>query len=168
VDLLIVRHAIAKDRAGWGADGRPDDERPLTERGRSRMKRNAAGIVSACSGIDVVATSPFARAADTAHILARALRCQRVVELDALAPGGSRERLMHWLGDRGEDERIALVGHEPDLGMLVSWLVAGAGSAPMEMKKGGACLLVFDGLPACGRGELRWFLPPALLRKLAR
>ena len=42
--LLFIRHAIAEDRDEWAKSGRPDAERPLTDRGRERMRRAARGL----------------------------------------------------------------------------------------------------------------------------
>ena len=41
--LLIVRHAIAEDRAEFARINDDDGLRPLTKDGRRRMKRGAAG-----------------------------------------------------------------------------------------------------------------------------
>jgi phosphohistidine phosphatase SixA len=60
--------------------------------------------------------------------------------------------------------RVALVGHEPNLGELAAQLI-GARS-PLEFKKGGICRIDFDVLPPKGAGTLRWFLTPKMLRKL--
>lgn len=179
MEVLLVRHAIAEDRARWAAAGRADDARPLTSKGRSRMKRACAGLETLLPGLDLIATSPLERAAATAAILARSFPDARVAEVPSLAPGGPRDETLAWLARRRE-RRVALVGHEPDLGALAAWLIAGdhAGDAAgddarsllpaLPMRKGGACLLRFASAPRAGSAELRWFLPPSLLRRLAR
>lgn len=167
MQLLVVRHAIAEDRLEWAARGLADDERPLTARGHARMKRGAAGLATLVPSLDLIATSPVARAAQTAALLARPWRGVPIVEVAFLGCGGSREDLVEWLGRRGEGH-IAVVGHEPDLGRLVFWLLTGEKSGAVAMRKGGACLLAFDGTPSPGGAALRWFLPPSVLRRLAR
>jgi phosphohistidine phosphatase len=63
---------------------------------------------------------------------------------------------------------VALVGHQPSLGLLAAWLLQGDDARFMlPLKKGGVALLTFEGLPAAGQGELEWLLPPRLLRALA-
>lgn len=166
MQLLIVRHAIAADQLAWAATGSPDDQRPLTDKGRARMKRNAAGIVAALPDLDSIGTSPFTRAAQTAALLARAYKGVEVVEVPALGSGGSRDELLGWLATWDVDARVAIVGHEPDLGWLVAWFLGGDAVPAVGMRKGGACLLDFVGHPSPGRAELRWFLPPSLLRRL--
>jgi phosphohistidine phosphatase SixA len=62
---------------------------------------------------------------------------------------------------------VALVGHEPGLSELASYLRAGSGGAvDLEMKKGGAALLSIDGTPQAGSALLRWLLTPKVLRSL--
>ncbi|MFN2376810.1 MAG: histidine phosphatase family protein [Candidatus Binatia bacterium] len=167
MQLLVVRHAIAAERTDWAGTGREDSRRPLTDKGRSRMRLNAAGIAAITPRLDIIATSPFTRAAETARVLARAWRGVPIETVAALASGGSRKELLAWLVARDPEDTVALVGHEPDLGALVAALVAGEGAQSLAMRKGGACLVRFVGLPRIGRGELRWFLPPRLLRRLA-
>jgi len=167
MELLVVRHAIAAEPADWAGTGQDDSRRPLTDKGRSRMRRNAAGIAAIVPRLDIIATSPFTRAAETARLLARAWRDLPIETVPALASGGSRKELIAWLAARDPEDTVALVGHEPDLGALVAALVAGESAHSLAMRKGGACLIRFVGLPRVGRGELRWFLPPRLLRRLA-
>jgi phosphohistidine phosphatase len=166
VEILVVRHAIAAEPVAWAATGRPDSERPLTEKGRRLMRRNARGIAAAAPWLHAIASSPFTRALETATILAREYRELEVTAVTSLASGGSREELLEWLESRDDEERIALVGHEPDLGLFVGWLIGGNTIGAIEMKKGGACLLRFAGHPAPGKGALHWFLPPSMLRQL--
>jgi phosphohistidine phosphatase SixA len=60
--------------------------------------------------------------------------------------------------------RVALVGHEPNLGELAAELIGA--KTPLEFKKGGICRIDFDILPPKGTGLLRWFVTPRMLRKL--
>jgi len=163
MDLLIVRHAIAGDRDEWAQTGRPDGERPLTPEGRKRMRENARGIRALVPRLDLLATSPFTRAAQTAEILVEEYGDLTVLDLPALAHGGTPDEIRDWLAHRTEG-RIALVGHEPDLGTLIGWFVAGPSGAVVPLKKGGAALLEFPDAPAPGQAELRWLAPPKLLR----
>lgn len=168
MQLLVVRHALAGERADWAATGRPDEERPVTSRGRSRMKRNAAGIARLFPKLDLIATSPLVRAAQTAEILAHAYPKAATTTVAALASGGSRNEVVSWLASRPRDERISIVGHEPDLGELVAWLVTGRVAPSLPMRKGGACLLEIDGAPGRAAAELKWFATPSLLRAMRK
>lgn len=166
--LLVVRHAPAEDRLAWARAGGEEAARPLTPRGRRRMERAARGLRVVLPTVDLLATSPYARAVETAEILAAAYDDEpRLAQTKLLAPGGSRTDLLAWLGRRRAN-MVAVVGHEPDLGHLVSWLVAGTQASFVPLKKGGACLVEFPEDLVAGGGTLCWALPPAVLRRLGR
>jgi phosphohistidine phosphatase len=166
MDLLVIRHAIAADREEWAKTGRPDGERPLTEEGRARMEESARALQRLVPKLDLLATSPLARAVQTADVVRAAYDDLDVVDAPPLAHGGALDEVRAWLAARPES-RIAIVGHEPDLGQLVSWFLLGDPGAGIGLKKGGACLLRFAGPPDPGTAELKWFLPPKVLRRLA-
>lgn len=166
MDLLVIRHAIAGDRDEWAKTGRPDHERPITDEGRERMRENARAIRRLVPKLDLLATSPFVRAVETAEVVAEAYDEIGIMDAPVLAHGKSPDEVCAWLATRPE-ERIAVVGHEPDLGQLVSWLVFGGVTAGIGLKKGGASLVRSDGAFARGTGELKWLLPPKVLRRVA-
>jgi phosphohistidine phosphatase len=164
--VVLFRHGPAgrRDASRWPNDGL----RPLTSRGEERT-REAAQALRRLLGEEslVVWTSPLTRCVQTAEIVAEALPESEVVKVAALAPGGSSHEILRHLAEQDGGDTLVLVGHEPDLGKLAGTLVFGAPAA-LPMKKAGACLIQFVGDPAAGEGELRWFLPPRVLRKLAR
>jgi phosphohistidine phosphatase len=166
MDLLVIRHAIAGDRAEWAKTGRPDHERPLTAEGRERMREVSRGLQRLVPELDLLATSPFVRAVETADVVAEAYPDIEVVDAPPLAHGRSPDEVRTWLAARPE-QRIGIVGHEPDLGQLVSWFVFGGAAAGIALKKGGACLLRFAGPAESGAAELKWLLPPKVLRRVA-
>ena len=165
--ILIVRHAPAGDRTVFAKTGKPDSERKLTPKGRQKMKKAAKGLRRILPSIDLIATSPLARAAQTARILGRAYGKVRTVELGELAPGGSPETVLRSLQDFAKIPTLALVGHEPYLSALAGRMLASGADVKIELKKGAACLIGFDGPPRAGAGTLLWSLSPSQLRKLA-
>ena len=66
--LYIVRHAWAED-SGPGID---DHARRLTKKGRKRFAAMMKRLCKAGMQVDVIATSPLARAVETAELLAAA------------------------------------------------------------------------------------------------
>jgi phosphohistidine phosphatase len=174
MNLLVIRHAIAEDKEAFAASGRSDDQRPLTEAGREKMRRGAGGLRVVCPRIAVLASSPLVRARETAEIIAPAFKVPRVEIVEALRPDRGFDELVAWLRRRvppNEEEDIdttvAIVGHEPHLGGLVTWLMTGSDEARVELKKGAACMLRFERAPSKGEATLRWALAPAQLRTLA-
>lgn len=161
MDLYLVRHAIAgeRDPVRWPNDG----ERPLTKKGIRRFTRAAKGLVSLVPEVDVVLSSPYRRAWQTAEILEDA-GWPAPRRLDELAQGEPGV-LLRALQPYREFDKIVLVGHEPYLSRFITAVL---GHAPwQEMKKGGAVRIQADHLSLTGGAELRWYLPPSVLRKLA-
>jgi len=162
-ELYLVRHAIAAER---GEEWPDDTKRPLTERGIQRFREAAAGLKALDARIDEIFTSPLVRAKQTADLLAAALQPKPSVKLlSELAPGHSASAVMVQLEKVAKRRRIALVGHEPDLGQLAAYLLGG--KRPLPFRKGGICRIDVEGLASTRGGSLIWFIPPRVLRKLA-
>ena len=163
-DLYLVRHAIAAQR---GEEWPDDSKRPLTEAGINRFKEVVEGLAWLDVDIDEIFTSPLVRAKQTATLLAHGLGNKTSVKtLDALAPGYAPRQVMNELSRMAKHHRIALVGHEPGLGELASHLIGSSRALPF--KKGGVCYIAIQGLTSRRPGELVWFLPPKVLRRLHR
>ena len=165
--MLLVRHAIAEERESFALRGLDDGERPLTERGRERMRGAAAGVASQLDALQAIASSPLVRAVQTADLLAERYPRAEREQLAGLAPAGDRAAVLAWLSELGA-ESCALVGHEPDMGELAGWLLTGRPAPFVEFKKGAACLLEFGRRPAAGGATLCWHLTPRQLRRLGR
>ncbi|MGK2962823.1 MAG: phosphohistidine phosphatase SixA [Gemmatimonadaceae bacterium] len=166
MNLLIVRHAIAEDREDFAETGQPDDQRPLTDQGKRKMKKAARGLQRAVDNIDHLATSPLTRAAQTAEIISEVFGIGGAEVVPALVPGARPEEFVEWCAPHGDRNVVAIVGHEPHLSSLAAWLTGEAGGSEIDLKKGAACLIEFDGAAARGGGTLRWLLTPRRLRRL--
>jgi phosphohistidine phosphatase len=167
MQLLIIRHAIAEDKEAFAKTGRPDTERPLTKHGRKVMARVAKGLRRQVKSIDVLASSPLVRAAQTAAIVAKEYGEIFVETVPALAPESAPAAFAAWLRTQREAEVVAVVGHEPHLGMLVTWLMSGLRDSHVTLEKGGACLLEIEGQPGARSATLHWALTPEVLIGLA-
>ena len=163
MELLLVRHGIAADRdASEWAD---DAGRPLTEEGIARFRKAAKGLGSLVPKVDALLTSPLIRAVQTANILHEVLGWPGPRERQELEPGTSPKELAGTLTAFAGAEAVALVGHEPDLSELASYLLTGDGDAvAIELKKGGVISLGIDGAPEPGRAVFYWAIPPRALR----
>jgi phosphohistidine phosphatase len=156
--LFVIRHAIAAE----SSPDRPDAARPLTAEGREKFARAVKGARAMGWRFDRLYHSPLVRAVQTAELL-RPLVDGPMVVLPDLAQAPDEEMLAHL-----EGERVGVVGHEPHLGALVAWLVAGEADRGERFcfKKGGFAVL---------RGELRpgamtldGLVAPKLLRRIGR
>lgn len=166
--LVLVRHAQAGDPERFRQEtGRPDRERPLTGEGRKRNEVAAAGLFRLLGSLDHLFSSPYARAWQTAQGIAGKFETP-VQTAEALEPPWRPGPLTEWLEARvGTGETALLVGHEPDLSMLLAyWLCGGKARAPVPMEKGAACALRISGAIAPGEVELVWKLPQYGLRRL--
>jgi phosphohistidine phosphatase len=161
-ELYLVRHAIAAERG----DEWPDDsKRPLTERGIARFKECVKGLGALDAAIDEIFTSPLIRAKQTANLLAEGVVGKPPVKLlDALAPDHTAVVVMSQLAKVAKRRRIALVGHEPDLGELAAHLLGAQRAVPF--KKGGICRIDVETLTSRRAGSLIWFATPKMLRHL--
>jgi len=138
-------------RHGEAADGSPDAERPLTEKGERQSRAAGEALKALGVNVDACLSSPKVRAADTAKLACEALGIE--VQLEPKLAGGPfhADELAAGLGDD-----VLMVGHDPDLSMAVHGLTG----AQVRMKKGG--------LAAIDRGELKVLLRPAELEAIAR
>lgn len=164
--VILFRHGPAghRDAARW-----PDDAaRPVSRKGLERTARAAAGLKRVIGRVSRVATSPLVRAKQTADILGETMAAGAHVEtLDALMPGAQIRDTMRWLRGLESGATVVLVGHEPHLGKLAGALLFDSPTAPLAMKKAGACVIDFVGPVTAGSGRLRAFLPPRVLRMMA-
>ena len=161
-ELYLVRHAIAAKR---GKEWPDDTKRPLTKRGISRFRECVTGLRELEAAVDEIFTSPLVRAKQTADLLAAGMdRNPPVKILEALAPGHTAKNLMTQLAKAAKRRRIALVGHEPDLGELAAHLIGANRAIPF--KKGGVCRVDVESLTSRSAGTLIWFVGPKVLREL--
>ena len=162
--LYLVRHGVAEEPGeAW-----PDDsKRPLTAKGKARLREVAQGLLALDVQMDEVLSSPFVRARQTADVLASAYAdVPPITLLPALAVGGDVAGALAQLPRFARRQNLALVGHAPSIGLLAARL-AGARRA-FEFRKGAVCCIEVDALTAAPRGRLRWFLTPRMLRQIGR
>lgn len=163
LELYLIRHGVAAERG----DEYPDDsKRPLTSGGISRLRKEARALDEMEIGFDHIITSPLVRTRQTADVFVEMLKSKpSLSQSDALAPAGTPTAVMQELTKYLRKGRIALVGHEPNMGELAARLIGAR--TPLEFKKGAICRIDFDVPPPKGHGQLRWFVTPRMLREIA-
>jgi phosphohistidine phosphatase len=164
VELYLIRHGLAAERG----EAYPDDtKRPLIHKGIVRLRSEARALARLGLTFDQIVTSPLVRAKQTADVFAEALSPHPPVALsDALAPSGTPVAVIEELAKYARRARVALIGHEPNLGELAARLI-GARRA-IEFKKGAICRIDVAALSPTRPGALRWFAPPKMLRMIAK
>jgi len=158
IELYLLRHAHAGDAGAW--DG-PDDRRPLSVRGVGQAERLGRFLADIGFETDAIITSPKARAAQTAQIVAERLG-KPVSEDEGLADGVTIGRLEAVLRAAGDPRQAVVVGHDPDFSELVASL---CDAARVPMKKGALARVDVARPLEPGGGTLRWLVPPDLLRR---
>lgn len=167
MNLYIVRHAIAVPRGDPGYED--DSQRPLTNAGRKKFRKIVKGLAQLGTEFDVILTSPYVRARDTAKILAKEFGMKKNLSYsDNLIPPGNFENLIKEIQEKYDVNNLALVGHEPMLSSLISWLATGNTDMKLTLKKGGVAFLIAENLYQDGRAALQWLLTPAQLVELAK
>jgi phosphohistidine phosphatase len=127
------------------------------------MRKAARGLVRLDVKLDAILTSPLVRARQTADIVAAAFDTRPpIVVIDGLTPEASYADLTKDLQKQSRRARMALVGHEPNIGEFAARLTGAR--RRFEFKKGGACLIEVNEVPPSRPGTLRWLLTPAILR----
>src|SRR3954462_10485262 len=132
MDLYIMRPGIAADHSDSGADR----DRALTEEGIQKTECSADALKKLDVEFNLILTSPFIRARQTAEIVAKRLDCAHLKEFAPLAAGGNPERVLQGLSHvDSKINSLLLVGHEPDLSRLISILLSGGEDLGITMKK---------------------------------
>jgi phosphohistidine phosphatase len=166
MELLVIRHGDAMDKEEFAKTGKSDDLRPLTSAGMEELKEIARALRELVKKIDLLVTSPLVRAVQTAEIVGAAYDIPVSKTTAVLSPDSEVEEFEKWCKDLEDVKRIAVVGHEPHLTALVSWLLTGDEEASIELKKGGMCLLEFDSGIKGGEGILNWLMTPGQLKRI--
>jgi phosphohistidine phosphatase len=161
MNLYLMRHAIAAEPE----ENTEDSQRPLTETGRKRLGKIARNLEKLELEFDIIITSPYLRARQTADVVAHVLdiKQKRVFESENLTPLGYADKLVEEINAREPVENLLLVGHEPFLSQLIGMLLAGDASLSIDMKKAGLCKLSIEQLSYGRCAMLEWLLTPAQL-----
>ena len=155
MQLLLLRHADATTSA------RIDDLRPLSDKGRQQAQRVARFCKSRKIQPDLILTSPFLRAEETARIVAEELKCEMVLSAflaSGMMPSAAMEELRAYM----RFECVLLVGHEPDLSALAGALLGAGNPGAVRMRKATLAGLAVDTLPPGGT-HLEFLVPAKLM-----
>jgi phosphohistidine phosphatase len=144
--LWLLRHGEAVPH-----DTQPDEQRELTDRGRDQARAAGRALAALEVEIHLCFTSPKVRARETAELACRDLRVEPVDEA-SLAEGFDGRAALQLMDAAGEDQRVLVVGHEPDFSQVVHDLTGGR----VDFKKGGLAGIRLEG----SRGELIVLLRP--------
>lgn len=165
LELYIIRHALAGKPL---EDASLDEARPLTKKGKDRMKAIAKGLDKQGASLDLVISSPLCRAKETADIVCKYCGdAEEVTVTDLLKPGSTYEGLIEYLNGLEGPEKVAIVGHEPFLSGFASFCLAKSKNSFITLKKGGVIRLDVEGTLKPGQCKLSWLMAPGQMIDLA-
>lgn len=166
MQLYIVRHGIAIDREDPQCP--PDPERFLTEEGIEKTKQVARGVAEVAAVPDLMLSSPYVRALQTAELFAKALEYpkEKIGKTDFLLPGAESLQLFRELSRDKDSSVVFVFGHAPHLDDLIATALNSKHHIT-SLKKAGVALLELKRLVPPG-GELIWLSTPKILRKAGK
>jgi len=158
MNLYLIRHAIAVE------EYEDDSQRPLTDKGKKKMRNIAKGLRTLGVELDLILSSPYVRAAETAEILGEVFKMKQEVQFsDNLVPMGDPALLIAEMNEKYAASSVALVGHEPFLTAFIGLLISENASVDITLKKGGVCRLSADDLHHSHKASMDWLLTPGIL-----
>jgi phosphohistidine phosphatase len=166
MQLYIVRHGIAIDREDPKCPA--DPERFLTDEGIEKTRQVAKGVAEVGAVPDLMISSPYLRAWQTAEIFAEELEYskQKIRKSDLLLPGAEPAQLFRELGKDKDASVVFIFGHAPHLDDVLATALT-VKHHISSMKKAGVALLELRRLTPPS-GELLWLATPKLLRKAGK
>lgn len=164
MQLYIIRHGIAIDREDPKCP--PEAERYLTEEGIEKTKQVAEAVAGLGISADLMISSPYARAMQTAAIFASELEYpkQKIRRTDSLLPGAEPGAFLRELAREKDVSTVLCFGHAPHVDGLLAAAV-GASRYITSMKKAGVALVELKRLSP-PNGQLVWLLTPKVIRKV--
>ena len=163
--IYLIRHSNAVDPGT--PDYEDDSQRPLTDKGREKTKKIAVALKKLGIVPDLILSSPYVRAAQTAEILAKSIKHKgKVIFSDSLVPMGNADAIVTEINEKYTVDELVLVGHEPCLSGLMGTLVCENPEIALNLKNGGLCCLSTDDLRVERKAALEWLLTPKILTRL--
>lgn len=123
MELILWRHAEA-------ADGVPDMERPLTDKGHKQADRMAQFLRERLPRDTRILASPALRTQQTVQALSKHYTTE-----PHIAPGASSDAVLRAVGWPDHGGCVLVVGHQPTLGSVAAELLCGEYTC-LSIKKG--------------------------------
>lgn len=164
MDLYLVRHAEA---APVGGPIKRDTDRSLTARGEEDAALMGRSLARIDPNIDIIVTSPLVRAVRTGEIIGGEISDHPIFHTtEHLAPGFRQRSLWEELLALSGGASIVVVGHQPDLGMFISYLIADSSRASVALSPCSIAHVKVEAMGSRREAHLRWLLTPEIARSL--
>lgn len=168
IQLILIRHSVAMEREEFQKKAKLDDAfRPLTMKGRKRLEKMSGFMKKRwVRQLDMIITSPYTRARQSAQIISQIYDEQKIVQCAELVPQSPPQAFIKWMKSQNfKGNSFAIVGHEPNLSLLATYLLAGNEYAFLEFKKAGLMCLEIDMVKSLGpsSAQLQWLIAPKMV-----
>ena len=151
--LYIVRHGIAEKPTGFS----PDKDRSLTNEGKEIITKLASALFIKGVKPDIIISSPYLRAKQTADLLANGLHYTLNVETDKrLMPNATMAALQEILLENSNLSSLMIVSHEPAVSEFSTTLCAKNADRVYGFSPASICCVIVESIPTI-RGSLYWF-----------
>lgn len=150
--LYFLRHGDAVQTTSLS-----DSDRPLSDLGRLQAETVGKFLRSTNNQIEKIFSSPLQRAIETAKIVGKAMKVERIEQTEYLVPGTRKGQLFDLLNSNSLHSAL-LAGHEPHLSQTVSLLLSEKESLPVEFKKCSLACLVASEPIRNGHALLQWLV----------
>ncbi len=169
-----MRHGYAGNRL---SDPMEDIKRELTVPGKKEVVEIAKSLKKLGVKFNVIFSSPFTRAFQTAQIIAEEYKLTELIEQsEELKPDGNKGSLYNNLSKLSIDSVILIVGHEPYISSMINDIISNNADTDRNyntnhnniiLKKAGLSRIKITSTVPRLKGELRWLLTPRILKKLS-
>lgn len=158
-EIYILRHGHAEKVSNVLSDF----DRALTVEGIEKINRLGSFLNTLEVGPDIVLSSPFLRAKQTAEVLVSNLNHKPEIKIvDFLSCGASSKDISKGLLDYSVNKSILIVGHSPDLDVFLGKLI---GAGKVNLKKGALAKVNFENNIEIS-GELEWLITPKIIKRV--
>jgi phosphohistidine phosphatase len=157
--IFILRHGSAEPRGKGVAEA----ERKLIADGELELKAVLRLARHARVSPQLILTSPWTRALDSARMAQKALKCDKLKETKSLLPDVAPQQIWREIHAEKNVRELLIAGHEPHLSRFAAFLL----EAPVaiDLKKGGMLRIDVEDHEGPPRGVLKWALTPKLAGK---
>ncbi len=159
MEIYLVRHGIAEEPLEAAQSGRSDPQRMLTKEGFQRTTKIAEAFSRKVKTVDLILHSPYVRAVQTAEIFAGAFPSAKISSTPGLTPMDEAQEVVPKI-EESRVSRLMLVGHEPHMSSLLSYLLTGGEQVSVGFKRAGIAGVEWGGVGSC---RLLFLLPPKML-----
>jgi phosphohistidine phosphatase len=164
MNMYVIRHGEAEK---IGGSIQSDSGRPLTKKGEADARMAGTLLKKLDPDVEVILSSPYLHALQTAESVAAGFPHPPVVrQTENLSPGFRPKALLQELHSLSPGRSVVVIGHQPDLSVLLAYLIEGESAGSIAMAPGAIAKITFETGPTSD-AVLQWLISPEVTRQLS-